>query len=239
MRRILIIDSSLQGVLIGIASQAHGVGAWEIVSSKHYENPQAAAASLPEVCASVLRDVGVPLDELNDVLVGIGPGSFTGIKIGLSFVYGLKRAKPELALWGVSALRGLALTAGGDSLWILPATQYSGYFARLEGGQVSLGAIETDNAGNFMLGSSMTSSKDWPRELVILGSWPGFRHFCGENNISFREHAISELSGLIFEGLLQDFVAGSSQVSGRLPEPMYIRKSAPEEKLERALLDAQ
>jgi tRNA threonylcarbamoyladenosine biosynthesis protein TsaB len=54
----------------------------------------------------VLKDTGIPLAEMNGFAVSIGPGSFTGLRIGLSTVKGLAFAtgKPVAAVPTLQAL---------------------------------------------------------------------------------------------------------------------------------------
>jgi tRNA threonylcarbamoyladenosine biosynthesis protein TsaB len=63
----------------------------------------------------VLQDAGVALDHLEGIAVSIGPGSFTGLRIGLSTAKGLAYAT-GLPVVGVPTLEAMA--------WTLPAAKW-------------------------------------------------------------------------------------------------------------------
>jgi len=67
-------------------------------------------AELPWAVGGLLTCAGLTPRELSAVAVGIGPGSFTGLRIGLSYAKGLKLAT-GCALLGIPSLDTLALTA--------------------------------------------------------------------------------------------------------------------------------
>ena len=68
------------------------------------------AATLPRLVERVLADAGERLVPGDAVAVTIGPGSFTGLRIGLSFAKGLAFAS-GLRIVGVPTLDALALAA--------------------------------------------------------------------------------------------------------------------------------
>lgn len=69
--------------------------------------PQHAAKLLP-LCAEVLDQAGRGFGEVDRFAVGTGPGTFTGLRIGVATARALARAS-ELPLVGVSTLHSLAL----------------------------------------------------------------------------------------------------------------------------------
>jgi len=70
--------------------------------------PQRQSDVLPGLIQERLKLHGVALEKLRGFVVGLGPGSFTGLRIGLSTLKGLAYAL-ERPLVGVSSLAALAL----------------------------------------------------------------------------------------------------------------------------------
>src|ERR1700726_3346752 len=67
-------------------------------------------AELPEAVAGLLGRAGLATAQLKAIGIGIGPGSFTGLRVGLSYAKGLKLAT-GCALLGIPSLATLALAA--------------------------------------------------------------------------------------------------------------------------------
>jgi tRNA threonylcarbamoyladenosine biosynthesis protein TsaB len=70
------------------------------------------AAGLVPLIEETLDDAGVDRAELQGVLVGEGPGSFTGVRVAAASAKGLSRAL-GVQLWAVSSLAAEALSAAG------------------------------------------------------------------------------------------------------------------------------
>jgi tRNA threonylcarbamoyladenosine biosynthesis protein TsaB len=67
-------------------------------------------ASLPALVGGVLEDAGLRIEDVEAVAVSIGPGSFTGLRIGLALAKGIAFAG-GLPLVGVPTLEALAHVA--------------------------------------------------------------------------------------------------------------------------------
>lgn len=68
------------------------------------------AGKLLVLIAELLERGRVGWTELDRIAVGVGPGTFTGLRIGIATARGLARAR-DIPLVGVSTLRSLALNA--------------------------------------------------------------------------------------------------------------------------------
>jgi tRNA threonylcarbamoyl adenosine modification protein YeaZ len=225
---ILLLDTSLKGPLLALADASSG----RLLDVEIRQNPQEAAADLPRLVQSLLTRQGKSWDQIEGVIVGTGPGSFTGIKIGLSFVYGLHRARPQLGLYGSSALGCFARVALEANTWMLPATATHGYFAtRNETGVVNLELerISLEVAGQEP--RSLTASGSL--RIGCLGDWPRLNDLGKRTGILIHPSPIESRAYEMLNAMLQDFIANSRKLSDVLPMPQYLRKSAPEEKAEK------
>jgi tRNA threonylcarbamoyladenosine biosynthesis protein TsaB len=76
--------------------------------ASHWQAVGSHCADLPAAVDQVVAAAGMKLRDLAGIAVAIGPGSFTGLRIGLSYAKGLVAAS-RLALIGVPSLDAIAL----------------------------------------------------------------------------------------------------------------------------------
>ena len=95
--RVLALDSS--SALLSCALWEDGRA---VAESVHTEK---AGDVLPEALLAL-----APLESIDALAAGIGPGSFTGLRVGLSTLKALSYAR-KLPVAGASSLRALALSA--------------------------------------------------------------------------------------------------------------------------------
>lgn len=67
----------------------------------------------------LMKNCGISAKDLTGVAVAAGPGSFTGVRIGVSAAKGLSWGR-EIPCWGVSTLESMALGLGIHEGYILP-----------------------------------------------------------------------------------------------------------------------
>ncbi len=72
------------------------------------------ATRLLAMAAELLADAGMPWERIERVAVGLGPGTFTGLRVGVATARGLAHSR-GIELVGVSSLQALALPALGGT----------------------------------------------------------------------------------------------------------------------------
>lgn len=74
------------------------------------ERPRHASCLLPLI-AGLLEGAGADWTEIERIAVGVGPGTFTGLRIGIASARALARSR-RIPLVGISTMRALAFGAG-------------------------------------------------------------------------------------------------------------------------------
>jgi len=98
---------------------------------------------------ALLRDAGLEPPDLEGIVVGTGPGSFTGVRLGLGAVRGLAFAL-DVPVAGVSTLQALAAGAP-DTVPVIDAKRRE-VFVEQDGAIVALPAAAFEAPGRVCVG---------------------------------------------------------------------------------------
>jgi tRNA threonylcarbamoyladenosine biosynthesis protein TsaB len=111
----LLAEAVAAGVVLGIDTGgpvgSFGVIADGRLAAATMRSSLSHGLGLPAAVDEVLDAAGVSFSDLSAIAVAIGPGSFTGLRVGLSYAKGVAAAG-KIALVGVSSLDALALCSG-------------------------------------------------------------------------------------------------------------------------------
>ena len=116
---ILALDTSTD-MLACAVGRVGADGAVTVLAARDHMCRRQANVELVTTAQEALADAGLAMGDLDAVLVGRGPGSFTGIRIGISTVKGFCAALQRPAL-GVTSFAALAYNAEGKALAAIPA----------------------------------------------------------------------------------------------------------------------
>jgi len=111
-RLVLALDNSLDFLNVALGEDGR------LIEERHARTDRLSSEVLPVRVASLLGDHGYSVTDLSLVLVTLGPGSFTGVRVGLAFSKGLAGGL-AIPLVGVPTLDALASPlafAEGDCL---------------------------------------------------------------------------------------------------------------------------
>ena len=104
-RIVLALDTSSDMLCCAVARVGKKV---ELLSMQDRLCRRHANEELVNTSIAALNDAGLAMDDVDAVLVGRGPGSFTGVRIGASTIKGMAFGKDRPCI-GVSTLEALAL----------------------------------------------------------------------------------------------------------------------------------
>ena len=86
-----------------------------VLAHAELEEQRKHASALVPAIRKVLLEAGIDKSELDGIVVGEGPGSFTGVRVAAATAKGMVHAL-GLPLWPISSLTATALSVGGHGV---------------------------------------------------------------------------------------------------------------------------
>jgi tRNA threonylcarbamoyladenosine biosynthesis protein TsaB len=159
---ILAIDTALDACAAGVLDTEAG----QLVATESQAMKRGHAEALMPLIARVMKASGIAFSELDRIAVTTGPGSFTGLRVGLS------------------AARGIGLAAGKPVVGVTTLTAYAAPLVSLNAEHPVISAIDARHdhvyfqavAGN---GSSLIRPQVAPVEEALGASRLGAVHLVG------------------------------------------------------------
>jgi tRNA threonylcarbamoyl adenosine modification protein YeaZ len=244
---LLLIDTSIVGVTVGIMSSTTQSlvrttqGSLALAAHEgHYDNVGSIAmiSTLADRCLTKAHRSPA---NIRGIVVSTGPGSFTGIKIGLAFAQGWACGLANGAQWlGVSALERAAIHRSRhlgnpkNVALFLPATRTHGFLAETQGSQTKparlIDVSSWDRTTKSFAGDPYHPSPT--DHIEVVGHWPLLEKTLQDQGFSFQARPAQDVA---LEALLSmaelAAQAWPKDFSTCIPSPNYLRLSTAEEQL--------
>lgn len=204
----------------------------QVLASSDEDTAGAHAKWLVPTIDRLLRSVDLSLADLNGLAVSIGPGSFTGLRVGLATMLGF-RLVTGLPLAAVPTLEGLAWNLRGETDPLCP-------MLKARAGEVYWGLYQWTSAGNLQprtedrVGSleSLATAIQGPT-LVVGEGWvlnrPELRRLLGPRMRDIREAAPEAMgASAVSVGLAGLDLLKRGMVAGPGLAPRYVQRTEAE-----------
>lgn len=136
-RTVLALDTATSAVVAGVLRcepGAAGPPSLEVLAERITVDPRAHAERLTPNVLDALRDAGVDITDVQAVVVGCGPGPFTGLRVGMATAAGYGQAL-GIPVHGVCSLDAIGVRTSGEALVVTDARRREIYWARYRDGR--------------------------------------------------------------------------------------------------------
>lgn len=228
MTFILNIETATQRCSIGLARDG------ETIAIRESDEKNIHAAKVTIFSEEVCREAGIDMNQLNAVAVSMGPGSYTGLRIGVSAAKGFCFAL-DIPLIAVSTLQSMALgaieTVGNEDVLYCPmidARRMEVYTALFDRQNKLIKDIEAMIVDEQSFEAELRDHTIWyfgdgaekcreildPKGMICLENIkPSARNMAVIAHTKFLEGSVEDLA--YFEPFyLKDFIAGKPKVKG-------------------------
>jgi tRNA threonylcarbamoyl adenosine modification protein YeaZ len=126
-RLVLAIDTATPAVTAGVVADG------ELLAERVTVDPRAHAERITPNVLGALADAGRGMADLGAVVVGCGPGPFTGLRVGMATAAAYGHAL-GIPVYGVCSLDAIGGQTSGETLVVTDARRREVYWARYRDG---------------------------------------------------------------------------------------------------------
>lgn len=127
---VLVIDTATPAVTAAVVVRGDGLA---VAGERITLDARAHAETLTPNVVAAVADAGLTMADLDAVVVGCGPGPFTGLRVGMATAAAYGHAL-KLAVYGVCSLDAIGIETSGDVLVVTDARRREVYWARYRDG---------------------------------------------------------------------------------------------------------
>ena len=138
-RTLLAIDTATREVIAAVLRR-DDTGQIDVLSQRITVDAHAHAEQLTPNIVAAVADAGLTMTEIDAVVVGCGPGPFTGLRIGMATAAAFGHAL-GVPVYGVCSLDAIGGQTTGEVLVVTDARRREIYWARYRDG------VRTDGPG--------------------------------------------------------------------------------------------
>jgi tRNA threonylcarbamoyladenosine biosynthesis protein TsaB len=221
---ILAIDTSTEQAGLALAEDSLLRAEWSWMAAGNHSQ------HLHRLLRSLLETERIEARDLSGVVVASGPGSFSGLRVGISFAKGLALSL-RIPLVGISTLDVIAFAGcllSREVLATIPAGREQLYVGRYRGDEVGFSRI-----GDYAIMLPGEATELVGAETLLCGPGAGImaHELSRQGRDSRREPSVWQLRrpGFLAELGRRSMAEGAADMVHTL-EPLYLRRSAAEEK---------
>lgn len=215
MARILNIETTTTNCSVALGENGEVVGIKENNSSKYSH-----AESLHVFIAEILQEYGWEVSNLDAIAVSKGPGSYTGLRIGVSTAKGLCYAQ-EIPLIGISTLEALSRQVDREVNYKVPM---------LDARRMEVYTAVYDNRGKeisevqaMILDENSFSDLLAKAKVAFIGDGvPKFREICSHQNAIMIEGKLPSAKNMV--ALSQRLFTAQQFEDVAYFEPYYLKE---------------
>ena len=215
MSLILNFETSSKNCSVSLSSEGKLISNFDLEDDKYRHS---------ELLTSTIKDIltqnNISAKELSAVAVGIGPGSFTGLRIGFSVAKGLCYPH-KINLIGISSLKILANSIKNDSEDIIPMINDKGnfyYLSTFENGLNEVGAPLLDQVDSDFINKNIKENS-----TIVVNNEESFKYINSiiNDQVKLQYKSISSINMIDLS-----FVSFKEQKFEDLAyfEPLYVKK---------------